>query len=525
MEIIFQRHINKNYMIIVGEEKQLEIPYQYFMIENNPFDSLLAVQIQQKDSHLEYYYDISSKQSLMRMFEQRKLGEQEIKGVILGLGKAIKECKRFLLNPNHLYIHPEYIYMKWEDNSIYFCYTRQQETDIKESIKELIYFLMKRTDHEDSRAVFITYELFRCIMETDYTMDDLLQVLHRKEEKREIHCNIEYGEDSQREYNQKGYREEGYYSIQSKDTNTNHVESDNFQYSYMTYDERENDGKERYVLDGKIKEVFIGFIIIDIIFGIFLSRVVGGTTGVIVCGVLLLIGGSVFYTKKKKQNNVAYSGIHNGLYSSQHSGIHSNQNSNQHSSMNSSKHSSMNSNQHSNLHSNLQSNLNSTKNRKEGRIEYSKQLQKQIPNNLDEAYYSTYEEKEEVEFDQYNKIQPNVYGQTTVLSESSISHRLIYAGGQYEDEYKTKKEQQEIVLHHFPFLLGRGERECDGVVYSEKVSRIHFQIEEKEGVFFGMDVNSTNGSWINNEPLTPNIPYQIYRNDRIRIADLEYIFQ
>ena len=56
MEVIFQRHINKNYMIVVGEDNKTDILYDYHMIENNSIIGLLPISIKQKDSHLEYYY-------------------------------------------------------------------------------------------------------------------------------------------------------------------------------------------------------------------------------------------------------------------------------------------------------------------------------------------------------------------------------------------------------------------------------------------------------------------------------------
>ncbi len=476
MEVIFQRHINKNYMIVVGEDNKTDILYDYHMIENNSIIGLLPISIKQKDSHLEYYYEISSKQPLLRIFEKRKLNGAYIKGIMLSLGRLIKECSRFLLNVNNICLDPEYIYMKQEDSSVYFCYVTEVKKDITEGIKELVYFLMKQADHEDKEAVSIVYELFRCIMEENFVIDDLLQVLYVN-----VNVNIkeEYNNDDIERYlykeevtnNQLIEGEKEHRTVySSKISNREGQEYDNENQAYNQLYNGENviiddivDSIHKnqkktifHLLDNKLKSTLIVW---------FLS------IAIIAFTIFIMLHIEPFYQYKYRIALAIISAITIIYY------------------------------------------YKISKNKKVNLVNSEKKTKEQL-------YSREYELEEHFILKNGNKLVENErkehesYGETTVLSEPSISHRLIKVDS-----------LEEIKVSHFPFILGRGGVECDGILYSDQVSRIHFRIEEKEDILYGIDLNSTNGSWINNEPLVPNMPYKLKRNDRITIANLEYIFQ
>ena len=78
-------------------------------------------------------------------------------------------------------------------------------------------------------------------------------------------------------------------------------------------------------------------------------------------------------------------------------------------------------------------------------------------------------------------------------------------------------EKKRIPITAFPFFIGSRE----GVDYDpgdRGVSRLHARLELRGGRYWIMDLNSTNGTALNGEELTPNEETELFHGDRVEIA-------
>mgnify|MGYP002515668770 CR=1 FL=1 len=98
--------------------------------------------------------------------------------------------------------------------------------------------------------------------------------------------------------------------------------------------------------------------------------------------------------------------------------------------------------------------------------------------------------------------------------EKSLHYLVALSDGGYEDFSITK----------FPFVIGKGKDWADGVVPHSLISRIHAQLEELDGEIFLTDLNSTNGTGVNDEPLEANQTVQLQTGDIINFAQVYYRF-
>ena len=64
----------------------------------------------------------------------------------------------------------------------------------------------------------------------------------------------------------------------------------------------------------------------------------------------------------------------------------------------------------------------------------------------------------------------------------------------------------------------------DGVILADGVSRLHARIIRQEGRYFIEDLNSTNGTFLNDVELEYHQPQELNRNDRVRFGVEEYMF-
>jgi len=82
-----------------------------------------------------------------------------------------------------------------------------------------------------------------------------------------------------------------------------------------------------------------------------------------------------------------------------------------------------------------------------------------------------------------------------------------------------------IYIGRYPCVLGKDESTVDCVVAEEGISRTHLKLSMTEGKVWVEDLNSSNGTFVNDEQLMPFEPWELHEGDEIRLALTAYIFQ
>lgn len=113
-------------------------------------------------------------------------------------------------------------------------------------------------------------------------------------------------------------------------------------------------------------------------------------------------------------------------------------------------------------------------------------------------------------------------GSTILLSsiENNDSHMLIYTGSDMNSQ---------ATLSHYPFTIGK-DTNCDLVLPNPIISRLHCRIncyvdDNNSIIYYVEDLNSTNGTFLNNTPITPYKKYNLKSGDNISFGHLTYIFR
>lgn len=75
------------------------------------------------------------------------------------------------------------------------------------------------------------------------------------------------------------------------------------------------------------------------------------------------------------------------------------------------------------------------------------------------------------------------------------------------------------------FILGRHTDKCHLVIPNKKVGRVHAQIVTKGEQYYLVDLDSKNGTFLNQVRLIPQREYPINNGDQLRLVDVEYIFK
>ncbi|MGL5259962.1 MAG: DUF6382 domain-containing protein [Lachnospiraceae bacterium] len=79
-------------------------------------------------------------------------------------------------------------------------------------------------------------------------------------------------------------------------------------------------------------------------------------------------------------------------------------------------------------------------------------------------------------------------------------------------------KEQEVSLEKFPIIIGKSEHNASLIIKDPSVSRKHCEITKNEELLFIRDLNSTNGTYVNDIPLWEMESIPIQKGDRLLIG-------
>lgn len=82
---------------------------------------------------------------------------------------------------------------------------------------------------------------------------------------------------------------------------------------------------------------------------------------------------------------------------------------------------------------------------------------------------------------------------------------------------------QTIVPNDFPCILGKSKKSADYIIDDKTISRVHVRLHEEETGYYVEDLNSTNGTYVNNEKLAVHELRKINIGDTIKLSEIEYV--
>lgn len=84
---------------------------------------------------------------------------------------------------------------------------------------------------------------------------------------------------------------------------------------------------------------------------------------------------------------------------------------------------------------------------------------------------------------------------------------------------------ERVIINKDKFIIGRLGSMVDYVLQGSTVGKLHAEIRENKGVYYIKDLNSKNGTYVNDVRIPSNKEFEIKKNDRIRFSSFEYVFR
>lgn len=473
MKADYRRDFNHNYMILEGSEITGE-EYPVRMLEQNQIPELLKFQLRRLNGKCYFYYEITSKQPVSQIYENGNMSSKDIRKLLLGIQNGINRAHQYLLSSEELLLTPENIYMNIETGEVQLCYVPFLEEREQKTIVNLAEFLLKKLNHGDRQAVELGYGLFGQVSQENFSMQECFRTLLREasggEEQQSNsweQTEVQKEEQCEKKRVKREYFLEGLDSRKEVEGNQKiQTKKEKLEGRKAWKGEKNKKSKQKprseiRTESGKKNKKWMIFAAIFLAAGVLFA-------GIVYFGRLDLtqIGGLAFLF-------LAVFWIGCSIWESK------------------------------------------KEKKKSSWLEDVDDEEEFSDEFLQEVYYVSEAEREE----QMPREDPaEICGETRCLAASEYEPRLRLCS-LHKSEYPDMEWKKEKLL------LGKKRDQVDVCLPQEEISRIHAKLEKEGEEYFVTDLNSTNGTFVNGERLSPNEKRKILPGDKLCFATLRYLVQ
>ncbi len=467
MKAEYKRDITGNYLILYADEEPDTASYQMRMLVGNTIPSILKCRVQGVDGKFRVCFDITSRQSVGSLFEEKKMGYQDLCMILGGFIQIMDELSEYLLNPERLVVKPEFMYVDLEKRQLYFCYLPGYAEDIRQKFQELTEYILPKLDHEDQKAVMLGYGVYRRALEDSFHLEHIKRELYQEREEKEIGWEnlIEKKTDEKQilsddiyEKNRRTKRENGKEDeMLKRDENLEKLSCEDELIWYES-EPKEDKKKEKKHIYSEMAGMLIWCICAALAI---LMVIAGSMTGYLprlpvtgmIAGILAAMGIGmvwVWFTAFRKQ-------------------------------------------------------------KKEKEINEKREQVEEPMKNISVKFSEMTEKEEQPVVTQRN------FGETVVLSAGVITGPATLVS-------REPGELATIYLQKDLMVVGKMENAADAVIDLPTVSRIHAKIRKRDGEYYLTDLNSRNGTSVNGKMLLVEEEYCLQDQDEVDFAQARYIF-
>jgi hypothetical protein len=471
----YERNASTSYLVVeTGYEASIS-NYQVEMIANNPNTGALPLNVRRADNSMKLYYDITSKVSLEWLLKRKSLNKHEFIGILCGIAKPLLEASgyflkesSFVLNENCIFVSPDLT----EISRVYLPVL--SETDYLKNFKELaLKLITDLTEIEESPGDNYLQRIIGNIKEEGFsilTFDRLLKELSFKQSAEAVFPQIEKQDNK------------GVEPLLIPPQKSDKVRA----------------GSEKKtvtdIVSTRINRRHILIILLQILFILiawFLlkSRILGSITKTDPTSAyagLLLVAGAIDF--------LAVRGILSRKGSSRDDEAY----------------------KKSTATSDIVKPVNLKP--KESKPKLTAERKSKFitieKKDSDDTIFKNQKEdtgREEKTF----TVERNSY-KTEFLSVSKDIRPYLKGGKEGTNE--------KIIIGKGQFSIGRLEGQVDYCCSNNSIGKLHAEIILREGLYFIKDLNSRNGTFVNNQRIDSNTEYEIKNNDRVALANSEYVF-
>lgn len=475
VKISYERAMDKTFMIVEEWKVNSRDAYEYRMLENNPIDHILPLELHHVNDTSYYYYDITTLSSLKELNCNKPFTYLDVTTYIKGIIEALISSKPYLLKEDNFIMTPDTIYVSPVEGKIKLTYMIGYGVPMKEQFSGLMEAILKYIDYKDERAIVLTYNLYLASKEDTCTYEHLLSFINKGDMVDPVHKIGEIdGLLSEKSGQRKGIDNISKGAMPPRALEEKRQEGRNINRITPPVIEERIEG-EKEVLQ-YYKKVYL-WLSVMIVAGLVISLLMfqtsilksklGGKYDIakVSCFVFLLLSIEIYVGSKVFGKNQKVVSIQSTFH-----------------------------------YEDVSYEEETILEYQDSKVEKDKLESHELDNDkLDITECLTVEEEE----------------YTQVLNPMECKVSLIPL---------EQENSNNILLIKFPFSIGKKKLVTDYMLDSKVISRVHAKILKENEEYYIMDLQSTNGTYVNGTKIDPLGKVSIRQGDKISFADLHYKF-
>lgn len=522
-KVTYENVASMSYLVIEpGNEKEI-LDYQVEMIVQNEVNGMLLVDKRQKNGTNYLYYNVTSRMTLEQFLKRKRLTRDEFLDILASISKTLLDCKNYLLSDTQLVIEDEYIFINPATQDIFMVYIPiALNNDTASSFKEFIIDLITRkADIEESVNDNYLQRLLNNLKSEAFNVSNfqnlLLELRKSPKEQRSTEINISKSPEPQTfikeetppitaakivaSHQEKQLPEENPAIVLPKSDPEisrrvnippakNSLQGKNTQKQKQVSGTKREGYKKSTIALGVLSQVVL-VTVIGLVLASGALNSVGddpvatyGGLGIIMAALDFLLLKNLFDPKnkvdiveKKKTSSPSTSG---GAPK-------------------------------------LKMNTKEIRNIPNIPQDDSGILPVQSRENV-AVIQPVVNQKKAVlpQVDETSVLFPDGADETTFLGAQENNHAYLQGVGD--------GIMEQIPITKSSFIIGRLREQVDYVSQNRAIGKVHAEIIQRDGKYLLKDLNSRNGTYINNARIDSNKEYEIANNDKITFANSEYTF-
>ena len=177
METSFRNEGFRQYIVFEQVPLILEC-YEVQMFLQYKGETLLPVKLLGQNGDFQVQYDISGCITFAKMSEEQELSNTFLQKLFETLWMCFRELEEYFLHPEGIILDPQMIFYHPGKRQLYMCYMPQRNQPLRIQLVELIEFCMKHTDHNDSDGVMFIYGLYRYVQDGIVGWEEIREYIH-----------------------------------------------------------------------------------------------------------------------------------------------------------------------------------------------------------------------------------------------------------------------------------------------------------------------------------------------------------
>lgn len=213
----YKRDMYHNYVVIYDENSSLGDYYEKVLTYNEILGHL-TFECRMIDNKKYAYYEICGLQALSSIFEKHTVLYTELKQIFNSIIQGINAGKEYLLIENDYLLYPDMIFFDITKFEVKLCYYPGYGKSLRMQFHDLFEYFMNKVNYNDQAAVLLIYKLYMKCKNESCTIQQLLDILNE-----EISVN-EHKERSNNESNEGFTKGKKGMDPINEEQNTDHID-------------------------------------------------------------------------------------------------------------------------------------------------------------------------------------------------------------------------------------------------------------------------------------------------------------